>query len=102
MVARGVEAMDIFSSRPFLMTFSEAAAVASGSLSMPTTRSAPNKAAAMPRIPVPVPTSRTRAAAMSGSTACSSSRDRVVVAWCPVPKAIPGSISMTFSSPTAE
>jgi hypothetical protein len=62
-----------------------------------TTSRAPQRAAAMARMPVPVPTSSTRAAAHASRRNRSDSR---VVAWLPTPKARFGSITMT-SSPGA-
>ncbi|EKD40875.1 MAG: hypothetical protein ACD_74C00139G0001 [uncultured bacterium] len=60
---------------------------------------APKRAAAMARMPVPVPTSRTVLGGvfLSWKSASTNSRASLVLAWCPVPKAMPGSISITFS-----
>ena len=61
-----------------LMLVEPGAGVAAESLSMPTTRDAPRRAAAIARIPEPVPTSTTTASLRS--KACSAARQRRVVA----------------------
>ncbi len=63
---------------------------------MPKTSSAPNWAAAMERIPDPVPTSRTERPLFL-SLFSKDSIQSFVVAWVPVPKAIPGVISIGIS-----
>ena len=63
---------------------------ASGSTSIPRPSDAPSTRAAIARTPDPVPTSRTRLP--DRSISCSARRHSLVVAWCPVPKPIEGSM----------
>ncbi len=75
--------------------FSFAISTAMGSISTPSTSEAPRSAPATDKIPEPQPTSRTFA---PGFTYSSMRRMQSEVVSCvPVPKAIPGSISMIFS-----
>src|SRR5262245_62079795 len=73
--------------------FRRVASTAYGSTSSAQTGSCPSRRAAMASTPEPQPTSRTGPA---GSPA-SSSRQSRVVACCPVPKAMPGSITTSAS-----
>ena len=66
-----------------------------GSMSMAVTSFAPSSAAPMARMPLPVPTSMTRSPPLRASS--SSSMHMPVVSWVPLPKAMPGSISITLS-----
>ena len=78
-----------------MRTFSAATRTATRSMSMASTSFAPMWAAAMARMPVPVPTSM---AVLPGCTYFSTSSTHMpVVSWVPVPKAMPGSISITLS-----
>ena len=82
---------------PFRRTLVRATLRAMGSLSKAKTSLTPILAKAMARIPDPVPTSR--ALMIRGHVRITSSRNSRqprVVAWLPVPKAMPGSISITF------
>ena len=78
------------------LKFSSAFRQAAGSISMPVTEAAPLCAAKIARIPVPVPISTTT----EPSTLWLNRWRTIieVVAWCPVPKAIFGSISMSYSA----
>ncbi len=79
------------------------ASTAMGSMSTPTTRAAPKRAAATDRMPEPQPTSMTDAPSSRPASASRSrpTRQSRVVGWRPVPKAMPGSSAMTTSSATA-
>ena len=87
------------SSTWFSSTFSRATRTAASSISMPRISRLPSRAPQIERIPEPQPTSR-----IFFSSGCSpryfsiSFMQSDVVSCVPVPKAIPGSISMTSSS----
>ena len=82
------------SPQPLRAAFSLATRTATSSISTPTVRALPSSLAQMARIPLPVPTS---SMLMPGRSERSSSfRQRRVVSWVPVPKAMPGSRRMIF------
>src|SRR6266568_6984340 len=62
------------SAQSFTVAFRRAAAMASGSMSRPSTRMAPSLRQAMARMPVPVPMSRTRSGGASPTAASSRAR----------------------------
>lgn len=76
---------------PLRAAFPALAARASGSRSTPTARLAPSFTAASARMPVPQPQSST--VSPPPALASSQRRHSSVVAWPPVPKAAPGSIT---------
>ena len=92
----GVSAVELDVASGGLSFESDAATrTAVASRSVASTSPAPMCAAAMARMPEPVPMSMTR---MPGRTYFSISAAHMpVVSWAPVPKARPGSISMTLS-----
>ena len=69
-----------------------------GSVSTAPDLGAPSLAAAMARMPEPVPRSSTRAAGRSRRARSSSTRQPRVLAWWPVPKAMPGSSTIGMRS----
>src|SRR5262245_14357780 len=69
---------------------------ATGSMSLATTGRRSTRAAAMARTPVPVPTSRILFGLASFTIRSSARRQPRVVAWWPVPKASPASISIAM------
>ena len=81
--------------RRFWAMFSRATRTASGSMSTASTSFAPSIAAPMARMPLPQPTSMTRSPGRRASS--SRAMHMPVVSWVPLPKAMPGSISMTRS-----
>ena len=84
------------SATPLRAAFSPAVRTATGSMSTPSATAAPSLRAAMARMPLPVPMSSTRSPPLTRSS--STSRQRLVVSWPPVPKARPGSrMSLTRS-----
>ena len=92
---RSPQRISMVSSKPLIFTFSLATRTATASRSVASTRFAPMWAAAMASIPVPVPMSM---AVSPGFTYFSTSLTHMpVVSWVPVPKAMPGSISITWS-----
>jgi len=86
-----------FSTTRLTCKFSEATFTATGSLSIARISLAPNSAKAMASIPEPVPTSKpvNLPAPTRARTISRNSIQARVVAWVPVPKAMPGSIVIT-------
>ena len=81
------------SDTPLRSAFSPAVRTHMGSMSTPSASRAPSFSAAMARMPDPVPMSSTRS--LPCTSLSSISRQRLVVSWVPVPKAMPGSMVMT-------
>ena len=93
--SRSPQRVSITSPKPLIRAFSAATRTAMASRSVASTGLAPIWAAAMASMPVPVPMSITRS---PGFTYFSTSSTHMpVVSWEPVPKAMPGSISISWS-----
>ena len=84
------------SATPLRWAFSPAVRTHMGSMSTPSATFAPSFSAAMARIPEPVPMSSTRSPPLTRLS--SVSRQREVVSWVPVPKAMPGSMTILMRS----
>ncbi len=82
---------------PFLRAFLLAVRTALSSMSTPRTFRAPFFAINMPRIPVPHPMSRHRSGTLLSNSFSMSSMQSRVVSCDPVPKACPGSMTITVS-----
>ena len=84
------------SATPLRAAFSPAVRTHMGSMSTPSAESAPNFSAAMARMPEPVPMSSTRSPPLTRLS--SVSRQSEVVSCVPVPKAMPGSMTILMRS----